>query len=76
MLSNEQICSIVQAAFLPHRCVAEIWDYSTKLRFRVFDENDHPLLTMEEVILSSVREGNALESLLSDVRQHLGERRK
>jgi len=40
MLSNEEICSRVEMAFSPYRCVAEIWDYGQKLRFRVFGSTD------------------------------------
>lgn len=63
MLSNEDICKFVQTAFLPRRCVAEMWDYAHKLRFRVFDDQDKPIVTMEEVVLDSIRHGNALQEL-------------
>lgn len=76
MLSNEEICSRVEAAFSPYRCVAEVWDYDNKLRFRVFNSADVPLATMGEVVLSSVREARALESLLASVWLHIEDRAK
>ncbi len=68
MLSNEEICKFVQTAFLPRRCVAEIWDYAHKLRFRVFDDQDKPVVTMEEVVLDSIRHGSALQDLCDQVK--------
>lgn len=68
MLSNEEICSRIQVAFSPYRCVAEVWDYGQKLRFRVFNSTDEPLITMEEVALSSIRKVSTLEPLLVSVR--------
>lgn len=68
MLSNEEICKFVETAFLPRRCVAEIWDYAHKLRFRVFNDQDKPAVTMEEVVLDSIRNGNALQDLCDQVK--------
>jgi len=71
MLSDQDICSRIEASFPPYPCVAEIWDYGQKLRFRVFSSNDEPLITMAEVIVSSVRDSGALESLIADVKHCL-----
>jgi len=71
MLSDQDICSRVEAAFPPYRCVAEIWDYGQKLRFRVFGSNDEVLITMAEVVVSSVRDSGALESLIADLKHRL-----
>lgn len=71
MLSDQDICSHIEAAFPPYRCVAEIWDYGQKLRFRVFGSHDEPLITMAEVVVSSVRDSSALESLVADVKNRL-----
>lgn len=71
MLSSEEIRSRIETAFLPYRCVAEIWDYDKKLRLRVFDLKDQTLLTIEEVILSSVRESSSLDSLIVSIRHNV-----
>lgn len=73
MLTNDDICSTVRTAFLPYRCVPEIWDYGQKLRFRVFDATDQPIFTMPKVILSSIRDASELDSLCEVVRQCVGE---
>lgn len=71
MLSDQDICSRIEAAFPPYRCVAEIWDYGKKLKFRVLGFNDEALITMAEVVVSSVRDSGALESHISDVKLRL-----
>lgn len=76
MLSNEEIRSRVESAFFPYRCVAEIWDYDKQLRFRVFSSEETPLVTMKELVLSSVREPSALESILASVRSRIEDRGK
>lgn len=68
MLSNEEICNLVQTAFLPRRCVAEIRDYEHKLCFRVFDDQDKPVFTMEEVVLDSIRHESPLHDLCDQVK--------
>ena len=71
MLSNEEICKFMQVAFLPMRCVAEVWDYEHKLRFRVFDDQDKPVITMDKVVLDSIRYENALQELCDQVRSRI-----
>lgn len=68
MLSNEEICIFLQTEFLPRRCVAEIWDYEQKLRFRVFDDQEKPVVTMEEVVFDSIRHESALQDLCDQVK--------
>jgi len=64
MLKNEEIIAKVENAFSPLRCVAEIWDYDSKLRFKVFDENDNGIIEMPKAVLSNMRDKKELESLL------------
>lgn len=73
MLTNEEICSLIEVSFPPYRCVAEIWDYGQKLRFRILDDTERPIVTMPEVVLSSIRDLSALEFLCEAVRQRLQE---
>lgn len=73
MLSDHEICTHIEAAFLPYRCVVEIWDYGNKLRFRVFGADDAPLITMAEIVVSSMQNSCALESLIADVKHRLNE---
>lgn len=71
MLTDEEICSRIETALAPYRCVPEIWDYGHKLRFKVFTKTDEPLITMAEVVMNTVRDPAALESLICDVQQRL-----
>lgn len=71
MLTNEDIRARVENAFAPLRCVAEIWDYEQKLRLRVFDIHDIPIMTIEEIVLSSFRETHSLDALINDIRQRI-----
>lgn len=71
MLTDEEIRSRIETAFPPYRCVPEIWDYGHKLRFKVFSTTNEPLITMAEVVMNSVRDPAALESLICDVQQRL-----
>ena len=40
---------ILRSAFGPQRCVAEMYDYNSRGRFRIFDAEDRPLLRMDKV---------------------------
>lgn len=68
MLTNPQIVEYVERAFSPYRCVAEIWDYDAKLRFRIFDGSDKALKSVERVSLDSVRSETDLKALCEIVR--------
>lgn len=68
MLTNDQIVSKIESSFMPFRCVAEIWDYDSKLRFKVFDEKDQVIVEMPSVVLSGIRQESHLDNILSQVR--------
>ena len=55
-LSTEQIRDAVEGAFKPLRCVAEIWDYNEKLRFKVFDADDHTAIQAPRLVLRGLRD--------------------
>jgi len=71
MLSDEQIEIIKQrleGSFNPLRCVADVWDYKQKLRFKVFDETDRAIIEVPEIVLRDVAEENRLGDLVEQVR--------
>lgn len=68
MLSNEEIRDAVEKAFRPLRCVAEIWDYDQKLRFRVFDDRDQGIVRVPSLVLRELRSKSNLRSVLSSAR--------
>lgn len=39
-MNPRQIKEIIEGAFGPHRCVAEIWDFGGYVRFQVTTEDD------------------------------------
>ncbi|MEX0734086.1 MAG: hypothetical protein WD051_05560 [Steroidobacteraceae bacterium] len=68
MKTNEQICAAVEGAFSPLNCVAEIWDYEQKLRFRVSDATNETVLTCPNEVLANLRDDTALTAFLQNVR--------
>ena len=70
-LSAQEAASIIESAFAPLRCVAEPWDYEYRIRFRVFDDNDEPMLRMDEVLRPTFQDAKSLESLLNQVRDRV-----
>lgn len=76
MLSSEAIKAFVEAAFLPFRCVAEIWDYDQKLRLKVFDINDDPLVTVPAVVLSTLRDKGSLDSFVKMIKLQIDTKSK
>lgn len=56
MRTDQEINEIIQQAFKPLRCVAEIWDYGEKIRFRVYRPDDRPLIQYSEL---TMREAHA-----------------
>lgn len=73
-LSTNDAALIAEAAFAPFRCVARRHDYGNRLNFRVFDENDDPILTVEDLVTSQFSDMNRLIDVLSSARQNLIER--
>lgn len=73
-LSDDEIRMAVEAAFRPLRCVAEVWDYNQKLRFRVFDPSDRGVLTVPSLVLRELRDKSNLISVLSAARSTVEEK--
>lgn len=71
MLANDEIKKMVEGAFAPLRCVAEIWDYNTKLRFKVFDQKDKGIIVAPKIVLKDIREEKRLRELLNQAREHV-----
>jgi len=71
VLTDEAITTITQKAFAPQRCVAEIWDYGKKMRFKVFDQQDNAVIEKPEVVLDHVRYEKQLLELLDQVRDQV-----
>lgn len=73
-LSNDEILGAVESAFRPLRCVAEVWDYEQKLRFKVFDQNDRGVVEVLGLVLHDVRDKSNLKSVLAQARAEVEEK--
>lgn len=74
MLTDEQIKECIENAFSPLKCVAEIWDYEHRIRFKIFDARDNCILEMPELILGSVRDEAQLRMVLLAARERVEKR--
>ena len=68
MMTDQQILSAVEAAFLPLRCTAEIWDSGQKLHFRVSDSEGKTVVTYPKQVLGGIRDVESLRAFLEMVR--------
>jgi hypothetical protein len=73
-LQDEEIRAAAERAFRPLRCVAEIWDYDAKIRFKVFDANDRGILEAPSLVLRELRDKSNLRSVLSAARAAVEEK--
>lgn len=73
-LSAENAAQIIESAFAPLRCVAEPWDYGHRIRFRVFDSSDNPVLTVEELLKKQFSDAVSLASVIDLARGTLEQR--
>jgi hypothetical protein len=70
-LSDDEIEAIrtrIEGGFSPLRCVAEVYDYKQKLRYRVFDENDETVITVTDLVLRNYHDERELTDLLKEGR--------
>lgn len=70
-LSLETVVQAVEAAFKPLRCVVEVFDYEHRIRFRVFDKDDNPILTMEEALVRRMQDPGGLNTIVSECRSRI-----
>ena len=68
MLSDERFIDIIQNAFRPMRCVAQIWDYDHKVRFQVEDLATGHKWTNETMTKLQAQQAHALASILGQTR--------
>ncbi len=71
MLTDEEILKIkvrLEGAFKPLRCVAEVWDYKQKLRFKVFDPNDQGIIEVPEIVLRELSNESQIQEVIQQAR--------
>ncbi|WP_313203068.1 DUF1652 domain-containing protein [Pseudomonas sp.] len=69
----EEAVKTLEKSFAPLRCVAEVWDYGERIRFRIFDGDDEPLLTVEEIVRKRFSQPAELQAVISTARARLRE---
>ena len=70
-LTLEAAIKEIEAAFKPLKCVVEVFDHEQKIRWRVFDGDGKPLLTMKAAMVWEVRNSNLLDPIVSACRTKL-----
>ncbi|MBI4619648.1 MAG: DUF1652 domain-containing protein [Desulfobacterales bacterium] len=70
-MTNEEIRQKIQSSFHPYCCVAEIWDYKRKIRFRVFDKDDNPIITITKTRISKINSETSLSSLIKSIKDKI-----
>ena len=61
----------IESAFKPLQCVVEVFDYEHRLRFRVFDPDDKPLLTIKEALVRRLRDPGGLNTVVAECRSRV-----
>lgn len=74
MLNDKEVESTVENAFKPLRCVAEVWDYGAKLRFRVYSPSGEAILKMDSALERDFRDRARLAKILDDTRMLIVEK--
>lgn len=65
-LTLDQAAEILRGAFKPLHCGVEGFDYGQKVKFRVFDANDAPLLSMIEMKASQAQNPHDLKNAIQN----------
>ncbi|MCW0368321.1 hypothetical protein NB699_003304 [Xanthomonas sacchari] len=73
-ISIDRAAEILSQSFSPCRCVAEIWDYRQKVRFRIFNHADEPLITLPKLTRAAVNNPQRLAGIIATVRERLRHR--
>ena len=71
MRTKEQVVEIIQSAFAPLGCVAELHDYNRVIGFRVYGPSNEPLLKFKETPVDSLLSGHGLETIIDAARRRV-----
>lgn len=69
MRTKEQVVEIIQSAFAPLDCVAELHDYNSVVGFRVYSPSSEPLLKFKDAPIDSLLSGPGLETIIDAARR-------
>lgn len=75
MTDASELIALIESAFKPLRCVAELQDYQFKTCMRIYDPEDQPLLTAEVGKTQELLDNkHQLASVLEAFRAHVEDR--
>jgi hypothetical protein len=70
-IQGEHAIKIIELSFLPFECKAEKWDNGDRIRFRVFNESEDPILSVDEFIRKQFSDPKRFESIILQCRKEL-----
>jgi len=70
-MEPEKIKQILEASFSPFRCVAELYDFDERIRFRVFDKNNKAIITISEKIINEKFSDTSLKSIIKSTKNEI-----
>lgn len=70
-ISIEDAAAVIQQAFLPLECAAEVQDDGQKLGLIIYDLGGKPVLAIEPLARSQVTDRRSLESYLFQMREKI-----
>jgi hypothetical protein len=70
-LDLNTVIKAIESAFKPLECVVEVFDYRHRLRFRVYDPDDKPLLTVKETLVRRMQNSDGLNTIVTECRSRI-----
>ncbi|KJK19031.1 DUF1652 domain-containing protein [Pseudomonas sp. 2(2015)] len=70
-LTAAEAAKTLEASFAPLRCVAEPWDYGHRMKLRVFDHKDQPVVTLEEILKQQFSTESRLTEIITSIRARI-----
>lgn len=74
VLDTKEVFSILESSFHPLECVAELIDYKSQMRFRIFDQAGNPLVSWPEINLSTICNETTLQEIIETTKTKLKQR--
>ncbi|WP_426701488.1 hypothetical protein ACPPVV_00280 [Rhodanobacter sp. Col0626] len=71
MRAKDQVIEILQSAFMPLECVAELHDFNKDVGFRVYGPDNAPLLTFKDTPIDGLLSGPGLGTIIEAVRRRV-----
>lgn len=63
------IVKVLQDAFLPYKCGAEIWDYNKRIKFAVYDDKNNKIFDIPDMLLSEINTESKLNFMINNCKK-------